>query len=91
MPRHTELASIRIDQGNYRFCLDSVVRNDEDNRTEYAFVWRGTSASPEGFVPKPAYFNGELLGRTIRQAFANDKLPDKEIGGFVRGLFGTAQ
>jgi hypothetical protein len=89
MPKHMELVSISADDPNYRFCLDQVEWEDEENRTEYAFVWRGTRASSEGFVPKPAYFKGKLLGSLLKQAFIEGRLPDNEIGAFVRGLLGN--
>jgi len=53
MSKHKEIASIIFANGKFRFCLDEVIRDDEDGRIEYALVWRGTSASIDGFVVPP--------------------------------------
>ena len=88
MPKHEELVGIPFHNGNYRFCLDRVARDDEDGRLEYAFVWRGTKKSPDGFMPKPAYFDLALLGSTLRQAMAEGKLPAASAEEFLAALLG---
>lgn len=86
--QHQELTSIPFHEGNYRFCLDRVVRGDEDGRVEYAFVWRGNKRSPNGFTPKPAYFDFTLLGRVLRQSLAEGKIPSEDAKDFLAALVG---
>ncbi len=87
MTKHRkELASVPFHNGQYRFCLDEVVRDDEDNRIEFAFVWRGSKVSPDAFIPKPAYFDWELLGQTIRKAVKSGELPQNEFNAFIMEL-----
>ena len=91
MAKHKkELASIAFHDGQYRFCLDEVIRDDEDNRTEYAFVWRGSKVSPDAFIPKPAYFDWQLLAQTIRAAIKDGALPKKEFQVFLLELMDLA-
>lgn len=91
MATHTELISRSF--GNVRFCLDRVVRDDEeDERIEYAFVWRGTASSPDGFVHRPAYFNFELLGEILREAITReDILQREEVLNLLQALFGVSR
>lgn len=84
MATHRELTSIEFNEGNNRFCIDRLT----DREGQYAFVWRGTSAGPNAFIPKPAYFEWELLGQAIRQAFTSGQIPRDEINSFFRELFG---
>jgi hypothetical protein len=84
MAKHEELSSISVQCGRYRLCFDEVTRDDEDGRIEYAIVWRGTSVSPDGFVPRPAYFSLGQLGDILRKAIA--KLTDEEIKEFLKAL-----
>ena len=88
MATHTELVNVPFEGGSYRFCLDRVVRDDEDDRVEYAFVWRGTSASADGFNPRPAYFDWGLLGQAIRQAFVSGMLDRNECNEFCEAIIG---
>ena len=85
MARHTELVHLPGSEG-YRFCLDSVVT--DDGRTEYAFVWRGTRVNPDGFQPRPAYFDWEGLAQTIRLGFSENAIPHEDKDRFLRALFG---
>jgi len=88
MARHSELASIPFNDGRHRFCLDRVIRDEEDGRIEFAFVWRGTITSPDGFVPKPAYFNFDLMGRTIKQAIDNGAITFNELAELLCSISG---
>lgn len=88
MATHTELESISIEGGRYRFCLDRVIRDDEDGRTEYSFVWRGTTSSPDGFIPRPAYFSFRRLGELLHQAIANGAISEEEASEFLLFLVG---
>lgn len=75
MATHQELTNLLFEDGQYRFCLDRVIREEGDSRTEYAFVWRGTAQSPDGFVLRPAYFSFRLLGKLLHKAIAEGILP----------------
>ncbi len=88
MATHEELAAIPFSDGKHRFCLDRVVRDDEDGRIEFAFVWRGNKKSPDGFSPRPAYFGWQLLGKAIRQAMVEGKIDAEEAGNFLMALVG---
>ena len=89
MAKHVrEIASVEFHEGQYRFCLDEVLRDDEDGRTEYAFVWRGNKKTPEGFVPKSAYFDWPLLGDLIRKAVKSDPALKEKVGGFLISFLG---
>lgn len=90
MAKHTELVRDPESPSGARFCLDSVLRDDEDNRREFAFVWRGTVRSPEGFQARPAYFDWPMLGRTIREAIATKSISPQEADAFFRALMGIA-
>jgi len=89
MPKHKELVSINFHEGKYRFSLDEVLRDDEDGRTEYAFVWRGTKKSKDALMPKHAYFTWELLGKLLRKAYSEGKISDENVNEFARGLLRT--
>ena len=88
MAKHQELISIALESGKYRFCLDRVIRDDEDNRIEYAFVWRGTAVSPDGFVLRPAYFNFQLLGQLLHKAIADKVLSQEDVSKLLLSLVG---
>lgn len=92
MATHTELVNVPGDAAGYassaRFCLDEVERDDADGRTEWAFVWRGNQRTPDGFQLRPAYFDWELLGRTIRLALTSGKIPKEAVDAFERALAG---
>ena len=88
MPKHTKLVAIPYDGGQYSFCLDHVLRDDKENETEFAFVWRGDSRSPNSFGRRPAYFTWQSLGEIIRLAIEEDKIDEKEIGSFLKALVG---
>ncbi len=90
MATHEELVAIPFDDGKYRFCLDRVVRDDEDGRIEFAFVWRGNKRSPDGFSPRPAYFGWPLLGKSIRQAIVEGKIDADDAGSFLMALVGQS-
>jgi hypothetical protein len=75
MPTHSELISIPIHDGQYRLCPGRIQNGD----WPFALVWRGTTVSPDGFNPRCAYFDLELLGRLLRQAVTQESLSDQEI------------
>lgn len=79
---HTEISSIIFNEGRHRLCLDAV------GNGQYALVWRGTSVSPDGFIPKPAYFTWEDLGQLLRQATIEEAITREEIDIFVHSLMG---
>lgn len=85
MARHTEILHDPKSPEGARFCLDRV---ENDGRIEYAFVWRGTKASPDGFQARPAYFDWDSLGRTIRLSFADGAIPTDDQQAFLRALLG---
>lgn len=86
MATHTELESIPMQGGRYRFCLDRVIRDDADNRIEYSFVWRGTAKSPDGFIPRQAYFEFNLLGQLLHQAIVNGSISEGDASEFLLTL-----
>lgn len=88
MATHTELVHDPESPKGFRFCLDRVVRDDDDGRVEYAFVWRGTARSTEGFQPRPAYFDWASIGRTLRLAFSKGGISREEFEAFQRALMG---
>lgn len=90
MATHEELVAIPFHHGRYRFCLDRVVRDDEDGRIEFAFVWRGNKRSPNGFCPRPGYFDWPLLGRSIRQAMVEGRIDAEEASSFLMALVGQS-
>jgi len=71
MPRHSEVESLR--SGEHRFCLDFVDRSDEDEDNTYAFVWRGTRVSADGFNPRHAYFTFSDLGQILHNFFSREE------------------
>ena len=83
MAKHTELVSVSSDDGEMRFCLDSVIRDDEDGREEFALVWRGTKTSKDGFNFCPAYFTGELIGELVGKAL---RVKNVRIKPFIKAL-----
>ena len=86
MAHHNEMTSIpAVDEG-CRFCLDDVIRDDEDGRHELSLVCRGTKATPDGFIPKPAYFSWDLLGRLIRKAIDNGDVSIDDFQPFMTRL-----
>ena len=85
-PRHETLSRKEFDGGSYSLSLDRIERLDEDNRIEFAFVWRGDRRGPDYIVQKPAYFNWQWAGYLIRQAIANDRLTINDIEPFLRSL-----
>lgn len=89
MPKHDELVSISVQDGRYRLCLDQVIRDDEDKRTEYALVWRGTSVSSNGFIPRPAYFSITQLGYILHKGIP--ELGDQQIAKFFKALAGVGK
>ena len=62
MPTHTKLVYDPQSPEENRFCLDRV---QCDDGVEYAFVWRGTAKSEDGYQLPPAYFDWERLGRAV--------------------------
>lgn len=88
MATHQELTSISFHDGQHRFCLDRVIRDDEDGRVEYSLVWRGTASSTDGFVPRPAYFNLQMLGTLLHNAIAEGTLPEDDGSEFLLFLVG---
>lgn len=88
MATHQELTNLLFEDGQYRFCLDRVIRDEGDSRTEYAFVWRGTAQSPDGFVLRPAYFSFRLLGKLLHKTIAEGILPEDEASEFLLFLIG---
>lgn len=88
MATHTEIESISIEGGRYRFCLDRVIRDDEDGRTEYSFVWRGTTTSPDGFIPRQAYFSFNLLGQLLHRAIVNHSISEDNAKELLLSLIG---
>lgn len=88
MAKHTELTNLPVSPGKHRLCLDRVERDDEDGRFEYSLVWRGTSASPDGFVQRPAYFTFARLGRLLREAAMDSQIPREEVDEFLHNLLG---
>lgn len=89
MAKHTELVGVPLPGGRCRFCLDQVIRDDEDGRVEYAFVWRGNRRSPNWFIARPAYFDFTLLATTMQKALAEGKIPSKAAKQLLRVLSGA--
>jgi hypothetical protein len=83
MAKHDELVSNPTQCGNHRFCLDRVIRDDSNNEVEYAFVWRGTAKSKDGFILRPAYFDWEDLGKLIKKAFIEEQISEDEFKSFL--------
>jgi hypothetical protein len=81
MPRHVERTSVRFPTA--RLCMDEVTESD----FPYAIVWRGTVSSPDGFIPRPAYFDPASLGQLIRRTIEN-VWPQDEAVSFWRSLLG---
>lgn len=84
MAKHQKIAEIKDPNWHNSFCLDEVIH--ENGNKDWAFVWRGTKISPEGFVNKPAYFDWNILGKLIKKSFVEKKVSDMEILEFFRGL-----
>lgn len=84
MPKHTKLTGIGSEDGKYNFCLDRITDGD----FPYSIVWRGTKDGPDRFIPRPAYFDFQMLGKLIRQAVTEKKVSGDEFVQFLRALTG---
>ena len=83
-----QLATVEINEGAHRFCLDLIPEDDENYSPDhpYRFVWRGDPRGPNNLVLRPAYFNFELLGETIRRALESGRLTFAELQPFFEAL-----
>lgn len=84
----SQLAAVEFNNEANRFCLDLIPENDENYSPDhpYRFVWRGDERGPDSFIIRPAYFNWEILGETIRQALDNGRLTFAEFQPFLEAL-----
>ena len=78
-----EIASIEYNDGNHRLALEIV----EESEFEYRFAWKGTKASKNGFINRPAHFDWEQLGQLIRKGFESGKISNEEIKEFLLQLY----
>ncbi|MFA6924477.1 MAG: hypothetical protein WC223_09515 [Bacteroidales bacterium] len=86
MAKHIRLTSVKPKDSQYTLCLEKVIRDNTDGRTEYAFVLRDNDFITDEFALYRVYFDWHTLGSLIRKAVMENKINENERKKFYKGL-----